>query len=158
MPEYRTVTRTVMAHQYKGGGVEELSELSARHGLAFNMGDGTAPKVGVLSGWLPIVTGDWLVRAQEGFELVKPDRFAADYVPADGTSENEVVFRMKTVDGAEVRIRVEGWTEGRDAAYAMIHTGRPEVVLEFLKEQVHVGDMSVLRLMNEMAALTNPHG
>lgn len=151
MPQFRTIPRTIEAEQFDGTNQPLLKKWGVKLATTGSFIAQDAHGVNHL-----LVIGDWLVKTADGFIVIPDADFSAEYVGANPADRQEVVFKMTTTGGEKVVASIYGWKNGRDAAYALMHIGKPEVVLEFLKEQVNSGDMSMLSLMNELAAKANP--
>lgn len=152
MPQFRTIQRTIEAEQYDGTN----DSLLTKWGVELRSVPHTEMRTAPLGEWRPLFVGDHIVKVHNGFVIVENDVFQQEYVGANPDDRQEVVFKMVTTGGEQVTASVYGWKNGRDAVHALMHIGKPEVVLEFIKEQINSGDMSMLTMMNELAAKANP--
>lgn len=153
MPQqFRTVQRTIQAEQYTG----DTTALTAFCSDIRLDSDGE-PLLSTDDGdVVDVDKGDWVARTMFGFARIRDDAFQREYVGARADDEQAVSFKMTTVEGRTLTATIEGWINGKDAVRAMMHIGNPKVVIEFCKEQVVAGDMSMLTLMDELAAAANP--
>lgn len=154
MPQqFRTIQRTIQAEHYLG----DKTALKLFCGDAVYFDDDGEPVLRDDTGdRVDIEKTDWVIRTLNGFVRERADNFGADYVTARADDEQALVFKMTTVEGREMTATIEGWVDGKDAVRALMHIGSPKVVLEFCKEQITAGDMSMLTLMNELAEKANP--
>jgi hypothetical protein len=102
-------------------------------------------------------TDDWVVRNSDGgLQTMDNDTFTAKHIPTDEGEANRLDFNFDMADGDRAHITVSGWQKGSSAARAMIQMGTPNMVLAFIKERAEQGDVSIVTLSQELAALAHP--
>lgn len=100
--------------------------------------------------WNSLEVGHWVARDVLGFYPIHSEVFARRWTDDDQTS---VSFALKTVDGDEATVTVDGFKQAATAARALIHCGSPDVVLKLLTQYAEQGDMSVVSLAAELGEL-----
>lgn len=155
MPDqYRNVPHTIEAHQYDGTN-HALDTLTAWGARAYRDPDGVA----VLnhdSGYDVLDPQDWVIRTVDGYYVCPDDEFQQEYVQRTPEDRDELRFKMHLNSGSQVEVSITGLADGRDGVYTLMQLARPETILAYIKEQTAAGDLSMLGLVDELAALANP--
>lgn len=155
MPEqYRNVPRTIEAHKYDGtdNDLETLRDWGADI-----QRDASGVAVLQLARTYSVVTPtDWVVRTDDGHIVIPDDEFQQEYVERTPADRDELRFKMNLTSGSIVDVAIGGLANGRDGVYTLMQLARPETILEYIKQQTIAGDMSMIGLVDELAALANP--
>lgn len=156
MPEqYRNVPRTIEAHKYDGtnNDVQTLRDWGAyvdvdsEGDLILTTGPGTI---------VIVDENDWIIRTDTGHIAMTDDEFQQEYVERTPADRDELRFKMNLTSGSIVDVAIGGLANGRDGVYTLMQLARPETILEYIKQQTIAGDMSMIGLVDELAALANP--